>query len=349
MNPPTLLTADNLPESIEDVDALEEFLSRPTQGLIDDLGHLDGDIMVLGVGGKVGPCLARMAKRAAPGKRVVGVARFTDPDVRRHLESWKVETIACDFVDRDAVEALPKIENVVYMAGRKFGTTGDEPFSWMMNTYVPGIIAEVYARSRIVAFSTLCVYPFATVSNLECDESTPPEPIGEYANSCVGRERMFQYFSKLNGTPGRLIRLNYAIDLRYGVLHDVAQWVRDGEPIDLTTSHANVIWHGDVNNQVLRALAHCETPMSPLNVGEPEPTRIRALAGIFGERFGREPIFENEESETAWVNRTDLAQSLFGPPVVPLDRMVDWVTGWIERGLPCYDKPTRYEVRHGRF
>ncbi len=372
MNQATLLAADDLPESIEDVDALEAFLSRPTPGLIDDLGRLDGDILVLGVGGKVGPCLARTAKRAAPGKRVVGVARFTDPEVRRRLDSWAVETIACDFLDRDAVAALPRIENVIFMAGRKFGTTGDEPFSWMMNTHVPGTIAENFARSRIVAFSTLCVYPFATVSPLECDESTPPGPIGEYANSCVGRERMFQYFSKLNGTPGRLIRLNYAIDLRYGVLHDVAKWVRDGEPIDLTTSHANVIWHGDVNNQILRALsvcetpasplnvggpeatsiralAHCETPMSPLNVGEPEPTRIRALAGIFGERFGREPIFENAESETAWVNRTNLAQSLFGPPVVPLDRMVDWVTDWIERGLPSYQKPTRDEVRHGRF
>ena len=349
MNQATLLAADDLPERIEDVDALEEFLSRPTPGLIDDLGGLDGDIMVLGVGGKVGPCLARTAKRAAPGKRVVGVARFTDPEVRRRLESWDVETIACDFLDRDAVAALPKIENLIFMAGRKFGTTGDEPFTWMMNTHVPGTIAENFARSRIVAFSTLCVYPFAPVSPLECDESTPPGPIGEYANSCVGRERMLQYFSKLNGTPGRLIRLNYAIDLRYGVLHDVAKWVRDGEPIDLATGHANVIWHGDVNNQVLRALAHCETPMSPLNVGAPEPTRIRALAGIFGERFGRQPIFENAESETAWVNRTDLAQSLFGPPVVPLDRMVDWVTDWIERGLPSYQKPTRYQVRHGRF
>lgn len=349
MNRVPLLTPDALPERIEDIEALEEFLSRPTRGLIDDLGALDGDIIVLGVGGKVGPCLARMAKRAAPGKRVVGVARFTDPEVRRRLDSWQVETIACDLVDRDAVAALPRIENVIYMAGRKFGTSGDAPFSWMMNAYVPGTVAEVFARSRIVAFSTLCVYPFAAVSPLRCDESTPPGPVGEYANSCVGRERIFQYFSKRNGTPGRLIRLNYAIDLRYGVLYDVAKWVRDGEPIDLTTGHANLIWHGDVNNQVLRALAHCETPMSPLNVGAPEPIRIRALAGLFGERFGRAPMFQNAESATAWVNRTDLARSLFGPPVVPLDRMVDWVTDWIERDMPGYDKPTRYEVRHGRF
>jgi len=349
MNQATLLAADDLPARIEDVAALEELLSRPTRGLIDDLARVDGDLMVLGVGGKVGPCLARMAKRAAPGKRVIGVARFTDPEVRRRLESWQVETIACDLVDRDAVAALPRIENLIYMAGRKFGTTGDEPFSWMMNAYVPGIVAEAFAGSRIVAFSTLCVYPFATVSPLQCDESMPPGPIGEYGNSCVGRERILQYFSQRNRTPGRLIRLNYAIDLRYGVLHDVATWVRDGEPIDLTTSHANVIWHGDVNNQVLRALAHCETPMSPLNVGEPEPTRIRTLAGIFGERFGREPIFRNEEAETAWVNRTDLAQGLFGPPVVPLERMVDWVADWIDRGMPGYGKPTRYEVRHGRF
>jgi nucleoside-diphosphate-sugar epimerase len=344
-----LLAHDGLPATIADEETLEEFISRPTQALIDDLAALDGDIMVLGVAGKVGPGLARMAKRAAPGKRVVGVARFSDPDVKRRLESWGVETIACDLLDRAAVNALPKIANVIYMAGRKFGTTGDEAFSWAMNAHVPGIVAEALPESRIVAFSTLCVYPFASVSRQDCDESTPPTPVGEYANSCVGRERIFQYFSKKFGTPGRLIRLNYAIDLRYGVLYDVANWVRNGEPIDLTSGHASVIWHGDVNNQILRALRHCEVPSAPLNVGGPEATSIRALAHMFGARFGREPVFVNEEADTGWVNRTDLAQRLFGYPVVPLDRMVDWVADWIERGMPGYDKPTRYEVRDGNF
>jgi nucleoside-diphosphate-sugar epimerase len=344
-----LLTADSLPDTIADETALEEFLSRPTPALIEDMKRLDGDIMILGVGGKVGPCLARTAKRAAPDKRVFGVARFSDPDVKARLESWGVETITCDLLDRQAVEALPKIKNVVYMAGRKFGTTGDEPFSWAMNTYVPGIVAEACRGSRIVAFSTLCVYPFANVVHLECDESTPPAPPGEYSNSCVGRERLFQYFSQQHGTPGRLIRLNYAIDLRYGVLFDIANWVRNGEAIDLSTGHANVIWHGDVNNQILRAFLHCETPSAPLNIGGPECTSVRAMANAFARRFGKEPVYINEEQDTAWVNRTDLAARLFGYPVVPLDRMVDWVADWIDRDMPRYDKPTKYESRDGRF
>ena len=217
-----LLTLDTLPDRIDDVDALEELISRPSQALVDDLARLDGDIMILGVGGKVGPGLARMAKRAAPTKRVVGVARFSDPAVRQRLESWGVETLTADLLDRAAVAELPKIENVVFMAGRKFGTTGDEPFSWAMNLHVPAIVAEAFTGSRIVAFSTLCVYPYAEVMQGGTDEATPPGPPGEYANSCLGRERIFQYFSGRHGTPGRLIRLNYAIDLRYGVLHDVA-------------------------------------------------------------------------------------------------------------------------------
>ena len=344
-----LLTPDALPERVDDIEALEELSSRPTQAVADDLAALEGDIIVLGVAGKVGPCRARMAKRAAPGKRVVGVARFSDADVRRRLDDWGVETVACDLLDRVAVKTLPKLPNVVFMAGRKFGTTGDEPFSWAMNVHVPGIVAEAFAGSRIVAFSTLCVYPYAPVDGPGCDESTPPAPVGEYANSCVGRERVFQHFSKVHGTPGRLIRLNYAIDLRYGVLFDVASWVREGVPIDLSMGHANVIWHGDVNAQVLRALGHCEVPSSPLNVGGPEATGIRALALAFGERLGAEPLFENAEAPTAWVNNTARAVELFGYPTVPVSRMIDWVADWVGRDMPRYDKPTRYQVRGGTF
>ncbi len=344
-----LLTPEALPDRIAGVEALEELISRPSQAVVDDLAGLEGDIIVLGVGGKVGPGLARMAKRAAPGKRLVGVARFTAPEVRKRLESWGIETIACDLLDREAVAALPKLDNVIYMVGRKFATTGDEPLSWAMNVHVPGIVAEAFAGSRIVAFSTLCVYPYAEVSGPGCDEGTPPEPLGEYANSCVGRERVLQYFSARNGTPGRLIRLNYAIDLRYGVLFDVASWVRSGEAIDLRMGHANVIWHGDVNAQVLRALRHCEVPASPLNVGGPEATRIEVLARAFGERFGAAPVFENSPAPTAWVNSTEAARRLFGYPLVPLPRMIDWVADWIDRGMEHYGKPTRYQVRDGRF
>ncbi len=344
-----LLTPEALPDRIAGVEALEELISRPSQAVVDDLAGLEGDIIVLGVGGKVGPGLARMAKRAAPGKRLVGVARFTAPEVRKRLESWGIETIACDLLDREAVAALPKLDNVVYLAGRKFATTGDEPLSWAMNVHLPGIVAEAFAGSRIVAFSTLCVYPYAEVSGPGCDEGTAPEPVGEYANSCVGRERVFQYFSARNGTPGRLIRLNYAIDLRYGVLFDVASWVRSGEAIDLRMGHANVIWHGDVNAQALRALRHCEVPASPLNVGGPEATRIEVLARAFGERFGVAPRFENAPAATAWINSTEAARRLFGCPLVPLPRMIDWVADWIDRGMEHYGKPTRYQVRDGRF
>ena len=343
----TLLTTETLPDRIPDVDALEELLSRPSQALIDDLAALDGDIMVLGVGGKVGPCLARLAKRAAPQKRVVGVARFSDAAVKERLESWGVETIACDLLDRTAVDGLPKLPNVIYMAGRKFGTAGDEPFTWAMNAHVPAIVA--FRESRIVAFSTLCVYPYASVRLGGCDETTPPTPVGEYANSCVARERIFQYFSQQYGTPGRLMRLNYAIDMRYGVLFDVASWVFQGRAIPLATGHANVIWQGDASAQMLRALRHCTTPASPLNVGGPDATSIRALATEFGERFGKTPVFDGEEAETAWVNSTRQAQQLFGYPVVPLNRMIDWVADWIQQGRPEIGKPTRYEVRDGGF
>ena len=343
------LISTGLPDRIDDVAALEDLLSRPSQALIDDLAALDGDIIILGVGGKVGPCLARMAKRAAPHKRILGVARFSDNAVKQRLEDWGVETLACDLLDRGAVAALPKLPNVIYMAGRKFGTSGDEHFTWAMNAHVPALVAEAFAQSRIVAFSTLCVYPFTDVMGPLSNEDTAPVPIGEYANSCVGRERILQYFSHRFGTPGRLIRLNYAIDLRYGVLFDIANWVYTGQPIDLRAGHANVIWQGDVNAQVLRALRHCETPTRPLNMGGPEQVSVRALAQTFAERFGLTPVFENQESGMGWHNDTSLASKLFGYPEVPLARMIDWTVDWIERDQPHYDKPTHYEARDGDF
>ncbi len=345
----TILAANDLPDRIADVAALEELLSRPSQALIDDLAALEGDIIILVVGGKVGPCLARMAKRAAPDKRIVGVARFTDADVKRRLQDWGVETTACDLLDGEAVDTLPKLPNVIYMAGKKFGTTGGESFTWAMNAHVPALVGEAFAASRIVAFSTLCVYPFVDVTGPLCREDTAPVPIGEYANSCVGRERIFQYFSQKNGTPGRLIRLNYAIDLRYGVLYDIANWVYTGQTIDLRAGHANVIWQGDVNAQVLRALGHCETPCRPLNMGGPEQVSVRALAETFGQRFGIEAKFENRESGMGWHNDTTLAAKLFGYPEVPLARMIDWTVDWIERDQPHYDLPTHYEARDGAF
>ncbi|KTS25439.1 epimerase [Methylobacterium indicum] len=343
------LHADRLPSTIKDEDALEELLSRPTAWLPALLEKTPGDIMVLGVGGKVGPTLARMAKRAAPEKRVIGVARFSEPGLRERLESWGIDAISCDLLDRDSVAALPDVPNIVYMAGKKFGTDEDPSFSWAMNTHVPALVAERFRSSRIVAFSTLCVYPFAPIVGGGWDETVEPGPTGDYATSCAGRERIFSFFSRRHGTPGRLIRLNYAIDMRYGVLHDIATWVRDGTPIPITTAYASVIWQGDSNAQILGALAHCTTPTTPLNVGGPEHMSVRLVANEFGRRLGRDPVFSGEEAQTGWYNTTLAAQRLYGYPTVSLAQMIDWVADWIARDMPSHHKPTHYEERAGQF
>ena len=338
-----------LPRAIADVAALDELLSRPSEALVEELDRLDGDILVLGAGGKMGPTLARLAARAAPRKRVVAVARFSEPNLRDELHRHGVETIACDLLDRGAVETLPKLANVVFMAGRKFGAEGDLPLTWAMNVEVPAIVAEAFRGSRIVAFSTGCVYPFVPIDHGGATEATPPDPPGEYAMSCVGRERMFEHFSQLHGTPGRLFRLNYAIDLRYGVLHDIARKVRSGKPIDVTMGHVNVIWQGDACMQALRCLCRCTSPTSALNVTGPEVLSVRALAGALGERLGRAPIVVGKEAPTAWLADTTEALRLFGPPLVPIKVMMNWVADWVGRDLPSLDKPTKFEVRDGRY
>lgn len=341
-------------EGFRDVDHLEDVMTTPSPALVDDLASIDGDILVLGVGGKMGPTLARMAKRGAPGKRVIGVARFTDPAVRARLEAQGVSTIACDLLDRNALARLPNVRdgvrNVVFMAGHKFGATGNTAFTWAMNVAVPWMVAETFCDCRIVVFSTACVYPFVPVDGPGAPESEPTlPPTGDYATSCVGREKMFEYGSARWGTPGRIVRLSYAIDMRYGVLFDVASKVLAGEVIDLNMGYADVIWQGDANEQSLRLLAHCTTPTSALNVTGPSHTSVRWLAGEFGRAFGREPLFSGVPAPTAWLIDTTASQKLFGAPRVQMDTMIRWVADWVRRGGPSLGKPTHFSTRDGRY
>ena len=340
----------SLPASFHNESHLEDFMTRPTASVSEALQSLSGDILVLGVAGKMGPTLAGLAKRAAPDKRVIGVARFSDPRVREKLETWGVECLRADLLNRAEVETLPRCENVVFMAGRKFGSSGQEDLTWAMNVWVPAMVAEIFRDSRIVAFSTGCVYPFVNVLHGGATEDLPARPPpGDYAYSCLGRERMFQYGSNQYGTPGRLIRLNYAIDMRYGVLHDIASKVLQEQMIDLSMGHVNVIWQGDANAMVLRTLGHCTTPTLPLNISGPETISVRALAQAFGQRFGHEPQFVNTEADTAWLVNTQQAMALFGYPRVSLGTMLDWVVDWLQRGMGGLNKPTHYASRDGEY
>jgi len=340
---------DALPERFDSVAELEEFLARPDRALERDLARAEGDILILGAGGKMGPSLARLARNAAPDRRIIAVARFSEKGLREALSACGIETVEADLLDPGALARLPRARNVIFMAGRKFGAAGDQPLTWAMNTHVPALVADTFRASRIVAFSTICVYPFAEVRGQGAGESTPLTPPGEYANSCVGRERMFEYFSRQHGTPGRLFRLSYAIALRYGVLTDVALRVRDGLPVDVTMGHVNVIWQGDANSRALRCLAHASTPTSPLNVSGPEIVSIRWLAAELAQRLGRKAIVTGSEAPTAWLADTSSAARLFGYPLVPLGRMIDWAADWVARGMPLLDKPTHFEARDGSY
>ena len=336
-----------------ELDVLEQELLQPSDALLADIHDLPGDIILLGVGGKMGPSMAKLAKQASDKagvrKRIIGVSRFSEPETRATLEAAGIETVAADLLNESHLKNLPDAPNVIYLAGNKFGTTGKEAFTWAMNAYLPGRVAERYQHSRIVAFSTGNVYPFMPVHSGGPSEDHPVAPVGEYGQSCLGRERIFQYFSQQYNIPTLIYRLNYAIDFRYGVLLEIARAVQEGRPVDLTSGTVNVIWQGDANEIALRALKHCEVPAKILNVTGPETVSVQWLAEQFGVIFGRQPLFINEVQPTALLNNASVAHRIFGYPRVTLRQMIEITASWLKGGGKTLNKPTHFQERKGQF
>jgi len=329
---------------------LDDWLSTPTDGLRESMRSVSGDVIVLGAAGKMGPTLARMVRRALPdSQQVIAVSRFSNDAAKAELEQHGVRTIRCDLLNRDEVTALPDAPNVIFMAGHKFGT-GDRPdLTWMMNAVVPANVGERYKDSRIVMFSTGCVYPLVDVNSGGSVETDVLGPPGEYANSCVARERIFSYYAREFGTPVLLFRLNYAVDLRYGVLHDVATKVLNRQPIDVAMGHVNVIWQGDANARALQCLAHAESPAAAMNVTGRELVSVRELAMRFGELFGVSPGITGAEADTAWLSNASKSFDHFGDVSVSLDEMIQATAGWLQQGGASLGKPTHFETRDGKF
>nr|WP_245339241.1 NAD(P)-dependent oxidoreductase [Paenibacillus shirakamiensis] len=332
---------------------MEEKLSEPSAALAEDLLQLDGDILILGVGGKMGPSLAKLAKRGADAagvsKKIIGVSRFSTGSLQQELVDAGVETIAADLLNDGALQALPEVKNVIYMAGHKFGTTGREYFTWAMNSYLPGRVAEKFKQSNIVSFSSGNIYPLTPISLGGASEESSVGPVGEYAQSCLGRERIFEYFSHQYGTPVVNFRLNYAIDLRYGILLEVATAVKEGRPIDLGMGQVNVIWQGDANEMAIRSLLIADSPAVTLNITGPETVSIRWLAERFGTIFGITPQFIGTERDTALLNNASKSHQTFGYPRVSLRQMIEWTADWVNQGGETLGKPTHFQERTGAF
>ena len=332
---------------------LESYLSEPTDAVISALAALDGDLLILGAGGKMGPTLAVQAKRAIDlagiTKKVTGVSRFSIPGVQERLHAAGIETIAADLLSEDCLKNLPDTRNVILMAGRKFGSTGNESLTWAMNSYMPGRVADRFKDSRLVVFSTGNVYPLTPVASGGATEDTATAPIGEYAQSCLSRERICSYFSSAFGTPMAILRLNYAIDLRYGILLDIAEKVYTGQPIPLEMGHVNVIWQRDANAVALQVFGQTQSPPLILNVTGPETLSVRYLASRFGELLNKPPQFEGEEAETALLSNAAHCHSRFGYPAVSVEQMIAWVAAWVRMGGVTLQKPTHFEVRDGKF
>jgi len=338
---------------MQDIKTVVKELLQPSEVLIRDMASLKGDILILGVGGKIGPSLALLAKqaidRSGVQRKVIGISRFSESGLQEQLEKEGIETHIADLMNETELASLPEAENVLYLAGTKFGTTGKEPFTWAMNTYLPGRVAEKYKNSRIVVYSTGNVYPFSPVLRGGTDEKTSPAPVGEYGQSCLGRERIFQHFSEKYQTPLLIYRLNYANDLRYGVLVEIAKAVKEQRSIDLNTGHVNIIWQGDANEITLRSLHHCATPAKMLNVTGPETASVQWLAEQFGDIFGKTPVFTGEEQPSALLSNAAESFRIFGYPKVSLKQMISMTAEWLLQDGTTIYKPTHFQERKGEF
>jgi dTDP-4-dehydrorhamnose reductase len=342
-----------LPEVIETLEALEDILTQPSAALVEFIHTLESPLVVLGAGGKMGPTLAVLARRAAQAAgrslEVIAASRFADQGKRVWLEECGVKTWSCDLLERDAVARLPDSANLVYMAGLKFGTSQNPALTWAVNAIAPALTAERYPHSRIVALSTGNVYPLTPVKQGGSVETDALSPLGEYASAAVGRERLFEYYSSRQGTRLVLVRLNYAVELRYGVLLDIALRVNSGQPLDVTQGHFNCIWQRDANDLVLRALAHASTPPLPLNLTGPEILAVRQVAATFGELLAKPVRFAGTEAETALLSNPAKAVTLLGAPPTPSDQVIRWIAHWVKRGGTTHGLPTHFEARDGAF
>jgi nucleoside-diphosphate-sugar epimerase len=342
-----------LPERIDNEAALEEVLARPSERDLQFADRLDGDVLIVGAGGKMGPSLARRVSRAlqrtGTRHRVIAASRFSSASARKSLDSDGIETLQCDLLDPGQIAALPRVPHVMFLAGRKFGTTDRTDLTWVTNTIVPARVAEHFSSSRLVVFSTGNVYPLVPVTTSGSREDDVPQPVGEYAQSCLGRERVVEFVSNERGTPTVIYRLNYAVDLRYGTLVDIARRVFSGEPIDLTVGSFNAIWQGDANSYAFRSLALCSSPPTILNVTGPERISVRDTAEWFGRVFDRAPNFTSSEGPVALLSDSSRCRSLLGEPEVPLERLRHWVAEWVRGGGSSLNKPTHFEVADGRF
>jgi nucleoside-diphosphate-sugar epimerase len=328
-------------------------ISEPDDAVIETMARLSGDLLLLGAGGKIGHGLALMARRAlqtaGTTNRVIAVSRFGDRQIQRSFEDDGITTIACDLTDREAIEALPEASDVIYLVGQKFGTSaGNEATTWLMNAYLPGVVAQRWPNSRLAVYSSGNVYPFSGVTTNGPTEDAPVAPLGEYAQSVLGRERVFEYFSRAHGTKVATIRLNYAQEPRYGVLVDIARKVAAGEALDVTSGHANVVWASDVNAVTLRSLDIAASPPRIINLAGPKIS-VRQVATKFAQRLGKTPCFTGTEANTALLADGSYCWQTFGPPKVNLDEMIERIAAWLTAGHQTWEKPTHYEVRSGRF